>query len=228
MYKLGKSVICLLLILPGHTLAEGLDTLEQKASYSLGVNFANNLRKQIKELDMDAFTRGMQDVMAGSELALSSEEMEDAKAKYRQQMQEKLAAKQAELGKKNKEEGDAFLAANKNKPGVVTTESGLQYKVITPGTGKTPGENDIVVTHYRGTLIDGREFDSSYSRNKPATFPLKSIIKGWSEALQLMKVGGKWELYIPAELAYGSSSRGGLIGPNSTLLFEVELLEIKE
>ena len=128
----------------------------------------------------------------------------------------------------NKTKSEAFLTENKNKPGVVTLPSGLQYKIITSGDGKQPTESDTVTTHYRGTLIDGREFDSSYKRNQPATFPVKGVIKGWTEALQLMHVGDKWQLFIPAELAYGTTQRGELIQPNSALIFEVELLGIKE
>ena len=135
---------------------------------------------------------------------------------------------QAAAGDKNLAEGKAFLEANAKKPGVVTTESGLQYKIITYGDGKQPKDTDTVTTHYKGTLIDGREFDSSYKRNTPASFPVKGVIKGWTEALQLMHVGDKWQLFVPSDLAYGPTKRSELIEANSTLLFEIELLSIKE
>lgn len=131
------------------------------------------------------------------------------------------------VGEKNKREGDVFLAENKKKPGVKTLPSGLQYKVLKEGTGRTPKKADTVVTHYRGTLLDGKEFDSSYRRGEPATFPLNHVSRGWTEALQLMKVGSKWELLVPAQLAYGENGAGSDIGPNATLIFEVELLGIK-
>jgi FKBP-type peptidyl-prolyl cis-trans isomerase FklB len=147
------------------------------------------------------------------------------------ELQGQLQAKQVEatkvLAEKNKKEGEAFLAQNKAKEGIVALPSGLQYKILTAGAGNKPALEDTVVCHYKGTLIDGTEFDSSYKRNQPATFAVKGVIKGWTEALQLMAVGSKWQLFIPASLAYGESARGNVIGPNSTLLFEVELISIQ-
>lgn len=204
-----------------------LESLEQRASYSYGVDIVNNLTKQGIELDIEALTQGMNDAQADKESRLSAKEMATAKTQYQNQAREKLLAERNKQAEANLAAGKAFLEANKTKHGVITTDSGLQYKVIKSGDGKTPTANDTVVTHYRGTLIDGQEFDSSYSRNKPATFPVKGVIKGWTEALQLMKEGDKWELYIPSDLAYGESARGNLITPNSALVFEIELLEIK-
>jgi FKBP-type peptidyl-prolyl cis-trans isomerase FklB len=140
---------------------------------------------------------------------------------------EKQAERTKQLAEKNKKEGEAFLAANKTKEGIKTLPSGLQYKVIKEGTGKTPTAEDTVVTNYRGTLTDGTEFDSSYKRGQPATFPVKGVIPGWTEALQLMKEGSKWELFIPSNLAYGEQGAGGVIGPNAALIFEIELISVK-
>jgi FKBP-type peptidyl-prolyl cis-trans isomerase FklB len=207
--------------------AEGLDTLEQKASYSFGVDFAKRLQEQGIDLDISALNRGIKDAASGNKLAFEEGEMSQYKAEYTQQLRARLLQEQQQLAAKNLAAGKKFLAENAQKEGVVTTDSGLQYKVITSGDGPSPSLDDTVTTHYRGTLIDGREFDSSYSRGQPASFPVKGVIKGWTEALQLMKVGDKWELYIPAELAYGATQRSELIQPNSTLIFELELLGIK-
>ena len=205
-----------------------LETLQQKASYSYGVDVATRLKQQGIELDVNALNRGIADAYNGAELALNDEARLEAKSTFQNELREALIRKQAEIGEKNLAEGKAFLEENARKPGVITTESGLQYKVITSGDGKQPKETDTVTTHYRGTLIDGREFDSSYKRDQPASFPVKGVIKGWTEALQLMHVGDKWQLFIPSELAYGASQRSELIQPNSTLIFEIELLDVKE
>ncbi|UCB56307.1 MAG: FKBP-type peptidyl-prolyl cis-trans isomerase [Thiotrichales bacterium] len=206
---------------------KGLETLEQKASYSFGVDFAKRLKQQGIDLDISALNRGIQDQASGNKLAFEEGEMNQFKAEYTEQLRAQLMQEQKQLAEKNLEAGKQFLAENAKKEGVVTTASGLQYKVIKSGDGPAPGADDTVSTHYRGTLIDGREFDSSYSRGQPATFPVNGVIKGWTEALQLMKVGDKWELYIPSELAYGAAQRGEIIQPNSTLVFELELLGIK-
>ncbi len=205
-----------------------LETLQQKASYSYGVDVATRLKQQGIELDVNALNRGIADAYNGAELALDDEARLQAKTGFQNELREALMRKQAEIGEKNLAAGKAFLEENAKKPGVITTESGLQYKVITSGDGKQPKESDTVTTHYRGTLIDGREFDSSYKRDQPASFPVKGVIKGWTEALQLMHVGDKWQLFIPPELAYGASQRSELIQPNSTLIFEIELLDVKE
>lgn len=204
-----------------------LDTIEQKASYSFGVDFAKRLKLQGINLDINALTRGIQDASEGKKLAIPDGEMEQARTQFLQKLQADLMIKQKELGTKNLKESQIFLATNAKKEGVVTTNSGLQYKILKPGNGATPKLEDTVITHYRGTLIDGREFDSSYKHNKPATFPVKGVIRGWTEALQLMKVGAKWQLFIPPDLAYGKNKRSELIQPNSTLIFELELLEVK-
>jgi len=205
-----------------------LQTLEQKASYSFGVDVANRLKQQGIELDIKALNQGIADAYTGSELALNDEDRELAKTEFQTQLQQALIKQQASIAEANLAAGKAFLEENAKKPGVITTESGLQYKIITTGDGKQPKDTDTVTTHYKGTLIDGREFDSSYKRNKPASFPVKGVIKGWTEALQLMHVGDKWQLFVPPELAYGATKRTELIDANSTLIFEIELLGIKE
>jgi FKBP-type peptidyl-prolyl cis-trans isomerase FklB len=205
-----------------------LGTLEQKASYSFGVDVATRLKQQGIDLDIRALNQGITDAYTGSELALNDEDRIQAKTEFQTQLQETLLKKQASIAEENLVTGKAFLAENAKKPGVVTTDSGLQYKILTTGDGKQPKDTDTVTTHYKGTLIDGREFDSSYKRDKPASFPVKGVIKGWTEALQLMHVGDKWQLFIPSELAYGATKRSELIEANSTLVFEIELLGIKE
>jgi FKBP-type peptidyl-prolyl cis-trans isomerase FklB len=227
MLRYSLALIPLLLTPMVAAAANDLESLEQKASYSFGVDFAKRLQQQGIELDIPALNRGINDAAEGKKLALEEGEMNQFKAEYTEKLRAKLVQEQQQLAAKNLETGKQFLAENAKKEGVVTTTSGLQYKVITSGDGKTPKPDDTVTTHYRGTLIDGREFDSSYSRNQPASFPVKGVIKGWTEALQLMKVGDKWELYIPSELAYGEAQRSELIQPNSTLVFELELLSIK-
>ena len=207
---------------------DDLETLQQKASYSFGVDFAKRLKQQGIDLDISALNRGIKDQAWGSKLAFEEGEMNPFKAEYTQQLRAKLMQEQQKIATQNLEAGKKFLDDNAKKEGVKTTASGLQYKVIKSGDGPTPGPDDTVTTHYRGTLIDGREFDSSYSRGQPASFPVQGVIKGWTEALQLMKVGDKWELYIPSDLAYGPAQRSDLIQPNSTLVFEPELLERKK
>lgn len=227
MLRILFALITLILTPAIAVAAKGLETLEQKASYSFGVDFAKRLKEQGIELDISALNRGIKDAASANKLAFEEGEMNQFKAEYTQQLRARLLQEQQQLAAENLAAGKQFLAENAKKEGVVTTASGLQYKVIKSGTGSTPKPDDTVTTHYRGTLIDGREFDSSYSRGQPASFPVKGVIKGWTEALQLMKVGDKWELYIPADLAYGASQRGELIQPNSTLQFELELLGIK-
>lgn len=208
--------------------SQPLESLQQKASYSYGVDVATRLKQQGIELDIKALNRGIADAYTGSELALNDEDRLQAKTSFQTELRDSLIKKQAEIAEANLAAGKAFLAENANKPGVITTESGLQYKVLSSGDGKQPKENDTVTTHYKGTLIDGREFDSSYKRDAPASFPVKGVIQGWTEALQLMHVGDKWQLFVPSELAYGASKRSELIEPNSTLIFEIELLDVKD
>ncbi len=208
--------------------APALESLVQKASYSYGVDIATRLADQGIELDVVALNQGLADAFNNVELALNEEERLQAQTSFQAVLRETLVQKQADIAAQNLAEGEAFLAANAKKPGVITTESGLQYKILASGDGKQPVASDTVTTHYVGTLIDGREFDSSIKRGTPASFPVKGVIKGWTEALQLMHVGDKWQLFIPAELAYGSTQRSELIQANSTLIFELELLGIKE
>jgi len=204
---------------------ETLKTEVEKVSYIIGTQIAGNFKAQEIEVSLDSLMQGLKDVLEGKQLALGQDEMKTVYKAWQQKMRAKQAAKQAMEAAKNMAAGTAYLEANKAKEGVKVLPSGLQYKVITEGTGSTPTADDKVKTHYRGKLIDGTEFDSSYKRNQPAEFGVKGVIKGWTEALQLMKVGGKWELYIPADLAYGQRGRPS-IPPNSTLIFEIELLEI--
>jgi FKBP-type peptidyl-prolyl cis-trans isomerase len=204
-----------------------LETVETKASYSFGVDFATRLKQQSITLETESLIQGIRDASSGAETQLSEEEMNTARTEFLKKLREDMVAKQAAEGEKNLADGMAFLAENAKKEGVITTASGLQYKIITPGTGASPTLEDTVTTDYRGTVIDGREFDSSYARGKPATFPVKGVIKGWTEALQLMKVGAKWQLFIPADLAYGANARSEVIGPNATLIFDIELLNIE-
>jgi FKBP-type peptidyl-prolyl cis-trans isomerase FklB len=201
---------------------------KEKVSYIIGVNIGRNLKAQSVEVDPDLVSKGMKDVASGGKLLMTDDEMKGTMEAFQKEMMKKHNEELKKVGEKNKVEGEAFLAANKKKPGVVTLPSGLQYKVITEGKGKSPKATDIVTVNYKGTLLDGTEFDSSYKRGEPATFPVNGVIPGWTEALQLMKEGSKWELFIPSNLAYGERGAGKAIGPNATLVFEVELLSVKE
>jgi FKBP-type peptidyl-prolyl cis-trans isomerase len=206
-----------------------LTTSKQKASYAIGMNWGTGLHRQAIDVDTASLLQGMKDGLAGGKTLLTEDEARAALMQLQKEMQEKQQAKAAAEGDANKKEGEAFLAANKGKEGVVTLPSGLQYKILTPGTGPKPTATDSVVCNYKGTLINGTEFDSSYKRGEPATFPVTGVIKGWTEALQLMPVGSKWQLFIPSDLAYGArGTPGGPIGPNATLIFEVELMSIKD
>jgi FKBP-type peptidyl-prolyl cis-trans isomerase len=204
-----------------------LSNQQDKLSYSFGQNIGNSLKQQQIELNLDLLMKGIQDAVAGKESLLTTEEMRNVLKEYQEERIAKLAAERKKLAETNLQEGEAFLTANKAKEGVITLPSGLQYKVITQGSGKTPKATDQVTTHYRGTLIDGTEFDSSYKRGKPATFAVNQVIAGWTEALQLMKEGDKWQLFIPAKLGYGERGvPGGKIGPNATLIFDIELISV--
>lgn len=205
-----------------------LKTDKDKASYAIGVNIGRSMKKDDVNIDPDVLARGIKDAYADKKILLSDEEAQAALTQLKNEVQKNQQVKYQESLEKNKKEGDAFLAANKAKPGVVTTPSGLQYKVIQEGTGPKPTATDTVVCNYKGTLIDGTEFDSSYKRGQPATFPVSQVIKGWTEALQLMPVGSKYELFVPPSLGYGErGTGGGPIGPNATLIFEVELVSIQ-
>jgi FKBP-type peptidyl-prolyl cis-trans isomerase len=198
-----------------------IETEEQKYSYSIGYQFAQNLKGQNVKVDSKALALAVSDVLNGNDPKITEQEMQDSMQKMYEKRRENMKAE----ADKNKKEGEEFLAKNKEQGDVKTLESGLQYQVMSAGEGAKPGENDTVKVHYKGTLIDGTEFDSSYKRDKPAEFPVKAVIPGWTEALQLMKKGGKWKLWIPSELAYGERGRPS-IPPNSVLIFEVELLDI--
>ncbi len=199
--------------------AGSLASQKDKVSYAIGVDIGNSFKRQGVEVDVEILTKGLRDALAGGQTLLSEKEIREVIQAYQTELR-------AKLQEKSKQEGAAFLAENGKKPGVTTLPSGLQYKVITAGTGPKPTANDSVKCHYRGTLIDGKEFDSSYSRNQPAVFPVRGVIAGWTEALQLMPVGSKWQLVVPYELAYGAGGNRG-IPPYSTLVFEVELLGIE-
>lgn len=204
-----------------------LATKKDKVSYAIGMNVGAGLRQQPIEVDPNIVAQGLKDAMAGGKMALTPEEARAVLAELQGELQKSQEAKMAQLGDANKKEGATFLATNKAKEGVVALPSGLQYKVLKQGSGPKPTASDTVVCNYRGTLIDGKEFDSSYKRGQPASFPVSGVIRGWTEALQLMPVGSKWELFIPSDLAYGDRGAGADIGPGSTLVFEVELLSIQ-
>ncbi len=204
-----------------------LTTEKDKVSYIIGTDIAKNLKKQGIDIDPELLFRGLKDAFMDQKLALSDSEIQQVMTAFQQEMMEKQTKKAGEVAEKNQKEGAEFLAANKKKDSVITLPSGLQYKVLVEGSGKMPTINDTVTTNYRGTLIDGTEFDNSYKRGEPATFPVKGVIPGWTQALQRMKVGAKWILYVPSDLAYGEQGAGQTIAPNSTLIFEVELLSIK-
>lgn len=204
-----------------------LTTPREKASYALGYNLGRNLKGQMVDVDPAIVTQAIKDAYAGTPSPLTEEEIRAALTQLQQDTRAKLEEKSKEVSAENEKAGAAFLAANKSKQGVVTLASGLEYKIITEGKGPKPTASDTVVCNYRGTLINGEEFDSSAKHGQAATFPVSGVIKGWTEALQLMPVGSKWELYIPPSLAYGDRGAGPMIGPGSTLVFEVELLSIK-
>ena len=188
---------------------------QERGSYALGYNIGKNVGRQFGECDLDALILGLKDGLSSGKCKLPDAELMEA-----------IQAFQREMTQRQADRNKTFLAENKKKPEVVTLPSGLQYQILTKGTGATPKATDKVSTHYRGTLIDGTEFDSSYSRGQPATFPVNGVIKGWTEALQLMTIGSKWKLFIPSELAYGERGSPPKIGPNATLIFEIELLGI--
>lgn len=205
-----------------------LDTPKNRISYTIGVNIGQDFKSQQMDIEPDALLMGLKDTLSGKELQLTEDEMVQEIQNFQQEMQAKLIAEREEQAAKNMAEGEAFMAENAKQEGVVVTESGLQYKVLEPGTGDSPGPADVATVHYRGTLIDGTQFDSSYDRGEPAVFPVGGVIPGWTEALQLMKPGAKWQLFIPADLAYGERGAGQDIGPNATLLFDVELISVEK
>jgi FKBP-type peptidyl-prolyl cis-trans isomerase FklB len=199
---------------------------KDKISYSIGVNLGSSFKQQGIDVNTDTLIAGFKDALAGGKTVLTQDEIQKTLMAFQQELMSKQAEQGKLLAEQNQKAGDAFLSANKKKAGVQTTASGLQYKVITEGKGKKPLAQNTVRVHYKGTLIDGTEFDSSYKRGEPAEFPLSRVIPGWTEAIQLMPVGSKWQLYIPPNLAYGEEGQGPTIGPNSTLIFDVELLAV--
>jgi len=205
-----------------------LKSQKDKISYVIGMDIGSNFKKQSIAIDPDILMRGIKDGLSGGKSLLTEQEVRDVTTAFQKEMVAKQEELNKKLGEKNKKEGEVFLAENKKKEGVKTLPSGLQYKVIKAGTGKKPKLTDTVTTHYRGTLIDGTEFDSSYRRGQPASFPVTGVIPGWTEALQLMEEGAKWQLVVPSNLAYGDRGAGRQIGPNATLIFEVELISIQQ
>lgn len=206
-----------------------LKDLKQKASYAIGADIASNMKRQDIDIDPKALAAGFADAYSGGKTLLTEAEMKEIIVQFRTELMAKMESRQKAAGEKNLKDGQAYLAANGKKDGVKTTTSGLQYKVLKNGTGKgkSPKESDTVKVHYHGTLIDGTVFDSSVDRGEPISFPLNGVIKGWTEGLQLMKEGDKFQFTIPANLAYGEQGPGGKIGPNSTLIFDVELLAVE-
>ena len=230
MRKLVMAV-CIVLCSTEMVIAQELMPLKEqkeKVSYSLGVNIGKSMKRDSIDVSPDLLAQGIKDGLTGAKTLLTDEEMAGTLTTLQQNVVTKRTEARKALGEKNLKEGEQFLAENAKKEGVVTQSSGLQYKIITDGTGKKAKSTDTVTVHYRGTLIDGTEFDSSYKRNEPATFPLQNVMPGWAEGVSLMKVGSKWQLFIPSKLAYGEEGAGDVIGPNATLIFEVELLDAKD
>lgn len=205
-----------------------LKTPSERLGYALGSDIGKNFKKNEMDIDSKAFMKGFQDGLSDAKPLLTPDEIKEIQKTAITEMRQKLKDKRKMSADKNKEEGDAFLAENGKKEGVITTASGLQYEVLTEGTGPIPQKTDRVQVNYAGKLLDGTEFDSSYKRGKPSTFGVTGVIAGWTEALQMMKAGSKWRLYVPSDLAYKDRGAGQNIGPNATLIFDIELLSIEE
>ena len=230
MKKRLAMAMCAAVALSGAAFAADAPELKgdkEKLSYSIGMELGVNLKRQSVEVDPDLLAKGVKDSYGGGKTLLTEDEARLAITTFQKALMAKKAETMRILAEKNKADGEKFLAENARKEGVKTLPSGLQYKEIAPGTGKSPKTTDTVTTHYKGTLIDGTEFDSSYKRGEPATFPVSGVIPGWTEALQLMKEGAKWQLFVPSNLAYGEKGAGREIGPGATLIFEVELISVK-
>jgi FKBP-type peptidyl-prolyl cis-trans isomerase len=227
----GLTLCCLVASLPLSASAAGfkgkLTTDDQKFNYFMGLQFGTALKGALFKVDTAIVDRAIKDVLSGDKLLLNKEQRIAVRDKMVKQVREEQVALVSAVAKKNRENGEAFLKKNRKKKGVRVTSSGLQYKILKKGSGPRPTVMDTVTVNYRGSLLNGQEFDSSYKRNKPTTFPLNGVIKGWTEGVQLMNVGSKYQLFIPSQLAYGSRGAGKVIGPDSTLIFEVELLSIK-
>jgi len=208
--------------------SEDLDSQKKKVSYAIGLDIGKNFKARAMDIDMEILIQGLRDAQGSGEPLLKQEEIQQVMTQFQQDMMKAEKEKKMGQAQANKAKEEAFLKENAQKPGIKITASGLQYRVISTGAGPLPKLTDTVKVHYRGTLLDGTEFDSSYKRNEPAVFPLNGVIKGWIEALQLMKVGSKWQIFLPASLAYGENGAGQVIGPNATLIFDVELLSIEK
>ncbi len=229
--KLALALISGMILLVSQVYAQDvvLKSQKDKVSYSMGMDIGMTLKSQSIDFDPALLARGIKDAISGQKPLMTNQEIRETLATFQKEMMAKQQELAKQLGEKNKKEGEAFLAENKKKEGIKTLSSGLQYKVTKAGTGKKPKATDTVTVNYRGTLIDGKEFDSSYSRGKPVTFPVNGVIPGWTEALQLLEEGAKWQLFIPSNLAYGErGTPGGPIGPNATLIFDVELISVQE
>jgi FKBP-type peptidyl-prolyl cis-trans isomerase FklB len=230
MKKRLAMAMCAAVALSGAAFAADAPELKgekEKLSYSIGMDIGGNLRRGSVDVDPDLLAKGFKDSYGGEKTLLTEEEARQTLKTAQKALMAKKAEETQKLSEKNKTDGEKFLAENAKKPGVKSLTSGLQYKVITPGKGKSPKATDTVTVNYKGTLIDGTEFDSSYKRGEPTEFQVSNVIPGWVEALKLMKAGAKWQLFIPSNLAYGERGPGGVIGPNATLIFEVELLSVK-
>ena len=212
---------------PATAAAPALTTKKDKISYAIGADLGKKLKTSSIDVDPNILTRALKDTLTGAKVDMTDDEIRATLTDLTKDLQQKQVAAAKEASEKNRKAGEEFLAANKSKEGVMALPDGLQYKILTPGNGPKPTASDTVVCNYKGTLIDGKEFDSSYKRGQPATFPVSGVIKGWTEALQMMPVGSKWQLFIPPDLAYGDRQAGADITPGSTLVFEVELMSIQ-
>jgi len=229
--KRSLFIVLTTLVMAAQALAQGDPALKddkEKISYSVGVEIGTTLKKQGIDVAPDVLTRGVRDGLTGAKTLMTEEEIIETLTNFKKEYIAKKQELSKQLAEKNKKEGEVFLAENEKKEGVKTLPSGLQYKVIKPGSGKKPKAEDLVTVHYRGTFIGGAEFDSSYRHGKPATFPANRVIPGWTEVLQLMEEGAKWEVFIPSKLAYGEQGAGNDIGPNATLIFEIELVSVQD
>ena len=213
---------------PATATAPALTTKKDKISYAIGADLGKKLKTSSIDVDPTILTRALKDTLTGAKADMTDDEIRATLTDLTKDLQQKQVVAAKEASEKNRKAGEEFLAANKSKEGVTALPDGLQYKILTPGNGPKPTASDTVVCNYKGTLIDGKEFDSSYKRGQPATFPVSGVIKGWTEALQMMPVGSKWQLFIPSDLAYGERGAGADIEPDATLIFEVELLSIQE
>ncbi len=231
-----KYKLCIALTVIAIFLGSGLIAAEKnplkderdRISYSIGLSIGSNFKQQSIDIMIEPFTDGVRDALLNRKPKLTDQEIKTTMEAFQNQMRAKMQEKKDLQAGQNLTEGETFLKQNGAKEGIITTASGLQYKILKKGTGPKPKLTDTVATHYTGKLLNGQVFDSSYKRNAPATFPVNGVIKGWTEALQLMETGSKWQLFIPANLAYGNRGAGNVIGPNATLVFEIELLEIKK